>query len=330
MRLYYLDQVRAIAIVMVVMIHAISYTNGISEALFTVVQQLTLSVAVPIFFLVDGYLFCLGKSPDQRTERSFKLKANFKRLVIPWISFTVIYTFCRYIFEVLGVVEANVINVAGLYELFMKMLGGVYSSQLYFLLSLFIVRLAVTSIERLYNFSSGLLLLFAVSLAIAYSVFNTELSVIRLTPFGIDALQNSLWGVSFFMLGMFLGLATFEIKRLMPVVTAVFLCSAYGVYQWNTDFIGLMFQYSYMLFLFIGFMHIPKINWLASLGKNTMGIYLLHSPVLLKLLAVVFGALGLKGISGFAALSLLTLATSWIAAGILVRLPQGKAILGSR
>ncbi len=58
-RLVYLDNMKAGAIIMVVILHSMGYCGGLSLSQRGVCTFLFHTIAVPVFFLVDGYLATL-------------------------------------------------------------------------------------------------------------------------------------------------------------------------------------------------------------------------------------------------------------------------------
>ena len=139
-RIVFVDALKAIAIVCVVAVHAISQVRIEGqgrEALMFVFG----AIAVPLFFLVDGFLF----SDKWSTRDDFDFQAyvmrSVRRLLVPWTTFTLLYALCRLVPESLSLPRENVLlgnSLPGIAKI--VYLSGL-SQQMYFLLSLFVVRL---------------------------------------------------------------------------------------------------------------------------------------------------------------------------------------------
>ena len=91
---------------MVVATHALSYTamDSDSEVAFWVH-----TIAVPPFFLVDGYLFFDAlQRPGAFSYKTYVFKSA-RRLLLPWFLLTCLYGLVRALFEWKGLLEARII-----------------------------------------------------------------------------------------------------------------------------------------------------------------------------------------------------------------------------
>src|SRR5512133_3209269 len=160
-RLYFLDSLRAIAIVMVVGVHSMGYNSPLEPNQQQIILFIVHTVAVPIFFLVDGYLLTRSIIESKRYSYKSYIESSFLRLVVPWVIFTVIYTMLRYVFELSGFFAEHVIVGHSFQEVLINAYGSVNAGQMYFLLSLFLIRVIapfmVKQIIKL-KYSIGLLL----------------------------------------------------------------------------------------------------------------------------------------------------------------------------
>ena len=86
-RLEYLDQMKGIAIFLMVMGHVLLFTFDVAECTLSNV----FFINMPIFFYVSGYL--LYKPINTRQELFARLKHKAMRLLPPWIAVTVIMAY---------------------------------------------------------------------------------------------------------------------------------------------------------------------------------------------------------------------------------------------
>lgn len=88
-RLQYLDQMKGIAIFLMVMGHVLLFTFGINDSTLTHVFFLNM----PVFFYVSGYL--LYKEIDNRKDLVKRLQHKAARLLPPWLVVTVVMTWVQ-------------------------------------------------------------------------------------------------------------------------------------------------------------------------------------------------------------------------------------------
>src|SRR5687767_8115454 len=135
-RLPQLDALRAIAIVLVVAIHARAYSGieGGPDWFWFVVD----AAGVPVFFLVDGFLFASRRSRDFDYARHVATSA--RRLLVPWILFGMFYLAVRAISEATAVVPDRIVLGQTLFGVLHCLYLSCAALQLYFLVSLFLIR----------------------------------------------------------------------------------------------------------------------------------------------------------------------------------------------
>ena len=80
-----IDYLKAIAIILVILGHSMSYYSKMSDVsnLYRLIQTLIFSVHVPLFFVISGFL-C-----HKQNKRKF-INKKIKRILIPFITFTVL------------------------------------------------------------------------------------------------------------------------------------------------------------------------------------------------------------------------------------------------
>ena len=134
-RILFLDSMRAIGIVMVVGLHSLSYCLPLPIPQQNIISFLVGTIPVPIFFLVDGYLFALHIASPKEYNHLKHIKKSIIRLLVPWMIFTLLYLIARYYFELKGYLPENLIVGHSIKEIIISAYGSVYFAQMYFLIS---------------------------------------------------------------------------------------------------------------------------------------------------------------------------------------------------
>jgi surface polysaccharide O-acyltransferase-like enzyme len=112
LRDYRLDFLRAVAILLVIFIHAASGSGNTSQEKQISSWLTTLArPCIAIFLFLSGYLFNL----DSPTRES--IVRRFKRVVIPYTVFTVIVFICSHGLDAVSYFVSNIIHVLGLFLL---------------------------------------------------------------------------------------------------------------------------------------------------------------------------------------------------------------------
>lgn len=283
-RLVVLDRFRGMAICMVVATHGLDYTN------LSLTQKAFLSgcfqtVAVPAFFMVDGYLFALKSTSTTRVESVGFIYKSARRLLTPWVIFSLFYAFLRWWFEFLGFSAENIVYGRSAKEIIVSIYYSGVSSQMYFLPALFLVRVAATRFRALCGSSQWIL----VGSLIAYDFTFQVAHVPQLFASWLDPVLQGLWGMQFFILGVLVYKSVSntseypEILRYRGVgLFLVALCSFF-----SPEF---AMQNIYLVALFVLFQYVSgKQGAFLLLGQQTMGIYLLHIPICMRSSAAVLG-----------------------------------------
>lgn len=185
---YAIDAMRAIAILAVVMIHTTSRTleffhydlNSFPFALF--LNQFS-RFAVPLFFLISGFVLELNNRPTETYWQYIKKRVN--RIFVPYVFWSALYYFLIYKSDSDNFIKA--------------LLTGSASYQLYFIPSLMIFYLMFLLLHKLYKYISNkwmLILLGVVQLAILYKEYYLKNIVL---PFPIAV---ALFNFYAFFLGM--------------------------------------------------------------------------------------------------------------------------------
>ncbi|MDP3091157.1 MAG: acyltransferase [Nitrospira sp.] len=287
-RIQFLDSLRAIAIVMVIGQHALGYSQLSPGVQSTIVYWF--QVAVPIFFLVDGYLFAHRLEHTGKLDYRDYMQQSARRLVVPWLLFSLLYLMARLAYEYFGHPPDQIVLGRDLIYLLGAIWVGAPAVQLYFLLSLFFVR----SLSFLTKYVQGLSPMVTLVAAFGLSVLWSHTNGMTVAGFqikanwggGQDPLLHAVWGLQYYLLGCALYASNPWLSRhakvLAVTVLAILVVLYYGEYSSPS-----LTQYSYLCGFYLLLLAIgDRSRALGGIGCSTMGIYLVHQPVVLKGMSV--------------------------------------------
>jgi fucose 4-O-acetylase-like acetyltransferase len=331
-RLDFLDNIKAIAIFMVVAVHAAAYIPQLTDSQRLVISAVFHSVAVPIFFMVDGFLF--AKTREGKSSFSYfdYIKKSAHRLVLPWIIFTLVYALMRYALEQLNFFNDHYILGKSFFDLAKSAYGAVYSAQLYFLLSLFFIRLATPVICKLLQTINGVgwffVYLFFVFL---YQFFGQGIREYLYIEGGQEPLTHAIWGVQYYVFGIFLYKLLSKINFLM-FLSAIACMILFGFLQNYLSFSiyepeRMLYMFSIFLFCYL---YGKYFRFISDFGRQSMGIYLLHVPLILKVLSMTLYSLGFLPIIQFFMLAITGFIVSYCLTLLINKIGLGGILLGSR
>ncbi|MDT8281489.1 MAG: acyltransferase family protein [Gammaproteobacteria bacterium] len=272
-RIEHLDSFRAIAIFMVVGIHALSYTN-IETSIYGVFEFLLTAIAVPVFFFVDGYLFSFLYK-----EKKFKyikyVSKSAKRLLIPWLLFSTLYIIVRYFGEVAGYFNTRIVYENSWYDVLYLLYSSGVSSQMYFLPALFILRLISVVMYRYLKVKLIYMCLISVIGISLFHVFSVE----KISSVSLDPFVHAIWGLQFYILGVVTEKSEGIVNNKHKLITLGLMMA--GIYILSTNLmIMLQILYLYGVYYLCKWL-LYHCEWLNGIGKETMGIYLLHMPFII-------------------------------------------------
>ena len=286
-RIVFLDGLRGYAIVMVVATHAIAYAN-LDNSIVNFLSFWVQAVAVPPFFLADGFLFV--RSLHKKTQFSYLdyCARSARRLLLPWISFSILYVMFRAGFEFVGHPQILVVRGHTPGELTNAVYYSSVSAQLYFLPALFLMRSISFATRYLTLIRPVGLLVVWLAYVAAWQVFATGDDQHE----QIDPVVNAAWGMQYYLLGMALSMYEGELRRSAFLLAGLSLAALVAAKVSGPAWVVLA-QYAYicgLLFTFLGLS--GKQNQFTEWGAHTMGIYLIHAPIVVKfvsyLAAMVF------------------------------------------
>lgn len=286
MRIVFLENIRAIAIIMVVGVHSLGYCVKLSPIQENIVLFVIATVSVPCFFLVDGYLFSCKIAHGKDHDYFGYIWKSINRLILPWAIFTTFYTLLRYVFELSGFLNEKLIIGRHFDQVLESAYGSVYAPQMYFLFSLFLIRLCSPIFRRvclIKNFK--ILILLYAAYYIVYKYFISFAGSYLNIKGGQEPVLHALWGLQFYFLGIVIYKfrEISDIKKIFLPFAAFFLLLTINRFKIGIEDMQSLLQYFYLITLFLFFaLFQSKVTFLTKIGKNTMGVYLIHAPIVLK------------------------------------------------
>ncbi len=330
-RILFLDSFRAIAIIMVVGVHTLSYCTPLPEYQKKLISFIVHTISVPVFFLVDGYIFARGITFFKEYSYFRSVRKSMFRLLVPWLIFTLFYVFARYYFEISGFLKEKLVVGHSLQDIALFSYGSVYAPQMYFLVSLFLIRLFGPIFRRiiLINYYAVILLLFICYLTAYKSSINIIAPYLTIDG-GQEPILHAFWGIQYYFIGIVI-LKTSEVINLQKLFIPFVILFIVALLMRDElgNFGSVLVQYSYLIALFLLFVTI-KNGWplLDRIGKNTMGVYLIHAPIILKGVSIVLSKFISVPILNFFAILFCTFFVSYCIAISLRHIPCGTLLFG--
>lgn len=324
-RIRFLDALKATGIVMVVAVHALSRIElgGLDRDLM---NYLVGTIAVPLFFVADGYMFSWKFTDASQFDRGSFIRKSALRLLVPWAGFTIIYATIRMILEWLKLTGETVLlgnNFSGIVKVIY--LSGI-SPHMYFLLSLFIVRLGIAGLYRTLQWSSWIWL----PVSVAYmGIYHLSHPKDWFLP-GADPVLLAFWGTQFYFLGIALHKGLNTVRLYAAPLLAFCIVGAIGsrlLFFAHWPYVSQAFYLAAacMILLLIT----DRTSWSFSMGKDTMGIYLLHAPLIVWGTATIATRLLPPApIVAFGVTTCASVLVSWFVARLMGRSSGGQLLLG--
>jgi len=327
-RLSHLDALRGFAIILVVGIHATGYAFSKAEGVSLVLNptfNLIIGIAVPIFYMVDGFLTARSQSRKSTPFSETALKSA-RRLLIPWLIFNLFYISLRYLAEWRGIVPDRMLVGRSPADAFGFIWTSQIASQLYFLPTLFLMRLAAVPCRRIFTGPIAALIVFG----LAYVGVTRGLGM-RLEG---DPISHAVFEFPYFIFGcLVFRLESAPTSRGMTILYGLGLAAIVQQFAplpeaWNQVSYDVA-KYGFVLLAYFGS------KWVAGerspllwLGGRTMEIYLLHAPLLIKVVGIVLAKfIGPTG-TRFAAVWSVTLLVTVALTLVLSKIPWTKRLFG--
>lgn len=324
-RVFFLDALKATGIVMVVAVHTFRHVE-LEKSSLDVLSFLAGTIAVPLFLVADGFLFSRKLTGSAAFDFSSFVKRSAWRLLVPWAAFTVIYGLLRVVLESLGLTRGTII----LGQDWMAIAWAVYlsgfSEQLYFLLSLFLIRLGSWVVWKSLPLPSWIWC-GVVSLYVAFFVLANPKQ--WFLP-GADPILLACWGTQFYLLGILLEKVQDLVRPVAVWATGASLVAAASFWMVGSPRLGFLTQILYLLGIVGVVMLVTERTACEfSMGRDTMGIYLTHTPLIVWSVAAVVNRILHPGhvVTALTAV-VVTVGASWMVTKGLTKTKIGAVLLG--
>lgn len=255
--------------------HYVSYIGLKDSLLFSLTD--ILFFYMPWFFFKAGMFF----SPVEHNQRLSVIKKDVNRLIIPYIFFS-------FVGIIVNIIFATYTNEMTPLQVCINGGGGFlqsgyldWSSHLWFLLSLFFVRLVY---RKIYNVNWVLIIGVALGIAVIHNVY--------IAPYGIVWIGNFCSGLVFYVLGSKLKMIQYNksvfVLSVIVLILMAHICPTI-VSMMKNEVINrgiYIFWFPFCLSGIIVFNNIFKYSlrffdstFLISIGKDSMSYYLLHFTI---------------------------------------------------
>lgn len=171
-RIPFLDNLRAIAIIVVVGVHALG-------------------------------LFAMSITLFKKYDYIHSIRKSTIRLLVPLVIFTLFYVIARYGFELSGFLKEFLIVGRSLHEVTISAYGSVIAPHMYFLISLLLIRLCDPILRKIVKIKNYyvLLILFVSYFSLYKAVINI-ISPYLIIDGGQEPILHVLWGFQYYFAGM--------------------------------------------------------------------------------------------------------------------------------
>ncbi|MCD7033157.1 acyltransferase [Metabacillus sp. GX 13764] len=300
-----IDLIKFFAIFLVVCIHTAPFSKinlgFINGSNITFILNTFGRFAVPYFFIISGYLYGIKNNKYEFYNKyTFKYLLNLFRIYLGWAVFYVLYDFFLNCMHGINIqIEAlQFINkIMNLKTLYLNGISSRHAYQLWYLVALIIsiliiwVFIKLDKIKLLLIISLGLNLIGLFGEGQSYSQFFNAHIITR------DAL---FYGLFYTTLGFFFANNTFIPTQNPYVYLKLFFLFFFGqfierfvlVYLFQApqgDYYVFTIPQTIFLFLFVVSCRNVKDNFLAKIGSNAVGIFVIHTFVISVIKDIILG-----------------------------------------
>jgi surface polysaccharide O-acyltransferase-like enzyme len=274
---------RGLAIILVVGIHAPAYAGAVPSSLagWPTVYGMIAAMAVPAFFLCDGVLFARAEQRSRSRGYLETMYRSIRRLLGPWIVFTVIYTIARLMGEKAGLFREFLILGQPPSEIARVIWESRIAPQLYFLPALFLIRCLGPLLRPLAHRPAWLAVL-------AFGLYQVLLNSSGYR-WGSDPIPQAISGFRYYLLGIVVyryhSVFSAQAMGILAVLVAGLMLL---IYLGDGPNPSLLYKFTLLLAAYTSSIVLDRpgrpLGWL---GRKSMGIYLLHTPPLMKVAQLV-------------------------------------------
>lgn len=285
-RIEWIDVVKGIGILLVVIGHAPRDIMRSQYNSIDVLYQFIYTFHMGIFFAISGYLY---------SSRKFEVKKAIKRLIIPWI----IYSLCIYILfyvanhigpisSILSNSEYSLISIKD-YIIDMLLIKNPYAFHMWFIYILFIVQMIEYILDKVLNKELRANNTILVISIILYMFFYKYFLINIITKY-----------VFYFSLGRLIRLSNIDETRRESGLTFILgiVVNLLSIYLIKRDCSDIMQSLIIFIRVFVGtslivvsiiqLAHkIANIKIFQYLGRNSYNIYILHQPFFCAFLGTI-------------------------------------------
>ena len=339
-KIYYLDVLRVIACLMVIMIHASGYyvTKNIGSTNFWISNVLDslVRVAVPIFVMISGALL-LDKNYKYSKD---KLVSHIYKMILMFVVWSLMYTLLFDVIEPIILkhesisVFKTIINfVKGYYHLwFFYLIVGLY-------LILPLLRLWVKDENKKYVeyfLILSIIFTFIISWGLTIGSYYSD-NIVKISEFFNNKFQLKYISgyTSYFILGWYLNNYKVNNKNRIYLLSVVsILLSIFGIYILSItldkpvqlyDYLGInVLIPSIALFIYVKDKYNKKkeSNIISSISKYSLGIYVIHAGVL-KVMYKLLESLGFNNaIPNILIVFIISFGVSYLITSIISKIPK--------
>ncbi|NDW10425.1 acyltransferase [Dysgonomonas sp. 520] len=319
---YFSDKIRCISfvsMVMVVILHSynvilntlsgsITITKGYNYFIQTFISQGIVRVAVPLFFLISGYLFFRNINTGAFNEFLQKYKTRFKSLVIPYLFWSI---WCIFLYLILQSIPASkpffttdLIRDYSFSDLLNRIFITPLPYQFWFVRDLVIWVILSPLVYRILKYTKALFLI------IGFIAWSFEFDFVIFTNISFF----------FFLTGSYLGINRVKFDLLLQkdfkytylfvclwlITVTVFTCLTYIDYAHEWVLV-LFYKTSTLVGIVALWFGYDKIyrnkdiskKWYFPIFKYSFFIYVIHEPMMVMMRKGLYSFLGFNQLSSF-------------------------------
>ena len=150
---------------------------------------------------------------------------------------------------------------------------------------------------------------------------------------GTEPLLHALWGIQFYLLGIaFFRISEIvDLRKLFMPFLLLFILALLAKKNFRIDGLNHLVQYLYLISTFLFFTFFQRgIHFFDVIGKNTMGIYLIHAPIVLKFVSLIVNKFVFDPMLSFISILVGTFVLSILIVMVIISVPNGSLLFGIR